>query len=251
LHSHISHHQFALWLSVLSGQILVGAIAILRRNRALALYLAVAAANSLALLFVARTGSAMAYYHSFIVGTAVDYAAMAILVALIYRGIRQTGIPSKHHSILLQILAGCLFAAAIFAAPFPLETIAHPQWRMVLAVDRVVFNWLSLLLVIAPFYLWMVDAAKDVRILLIYLGLVVYVAVHLQALDLAIANHFHFANLGNFAYFLSLVLWCCSSFFQPATHQFDPTQMELVKEALRRKRRSIHEQSTIRKVFRQ
>lgn len=249
MHSHITHPQFILWLSVLSGQILVGTIASLRRNRVLAIYLAVEAVNSLTLMFVARAGSAMAYYRGFIVGTAVDYAAMAILVALIYRGIRQTGIPSKHHGILLQILAGCLFAVAIFAAPFPLETIAHPQWRTVLAVDRVVFSWLALLLAVSPFYAWMVDAAKDTRILLIYLGLAVYVAVHLQALDLAIANHFRFANLGNFAYFLSLVLWCCSTFFQPATHQIDPTQLELVKEALRHKRRSIYERSTIRKVF--
>jgi hypothetical protein len=221
----------------------------LRRNRILALYVGVEVVNSLALLFLARAGSALAYYKGFVAGTTVDYAAMAILVAMIYGTIRQTGIPSKHHGILLQILAGGLAAVAIFAAPFPLQTIAHPQWRTVLALDRVVFNWLALLLSVAPFYAWMIDAAKDTRLLLIYLGLAVYVAVHLQALDLAIANHFRFANLGDFAYFLSLVLWCCSSFFQPATHQWDPAKTELLKEALRRKRRSLYEQSTLRKVF--
>lgn len=232
MHSHISHAQFLLWLTVLSVQILVGTVALLRHNRTLALYLAIEAANSLTLLLVARTGSAVAYYHAFVVGTGVDYLAMALLVALIYRTIRETGIPG--HGMLLQVMAGCLFAVAIFAAPFPLQIIAHPQWKTVMAVDRVFFNWLSFLLIAAPLYAWMVDAAKDSRLLLIYLGLALYVAVHLGALEIAMVSR-KFSHASSFTYFLSLVLWCCSSLFQPANHQLNPALTEFLKEALRRK----------------
>ena len=244
MHTKITQFQLILWFAVLGGQILVGGWAGRRRNRPLAMYMGVEVANSLLMFAVARLGSAHAYYLAYIAGSLVDYGAQVYLVVAIFCAIRKTGIPNNH-AFLLQVLALAALAVAILTMRFPLVNVFH-AWRWFLAVDHVAFYWLCLMLMAAPFYAWMVDSAKDTRLLLVYVGFAVNTAVHAAAVDLAIATHliYRFAHIPDFTYFLSLAVWLYSSHFPFAAHHWDPAQTELLKTALRTKRSHINQLSS-------
>lgn len=251
MHTKITQIQLILWLASLAGQSLVCLWAWRRRYSALALFLGIEAVASAALLPVAYLASWQTYYVAWYVGKMVDYAAQAGLAAAIYVTIRKTGIPSKNHPTLLQIFAGGLFAVAILTLRFPLVNITHPQWRTFLSIDHTVCYWLCLILSAAPFYSWLVDSARDTRLILTYLGLAVYVAVHAASVDATIATHlFHrFAYLPDAAYLVSLVLWFRSCLYSPASHQIDPAQMESLKAALLT-RSHIHELPSYERLHR-
>lgn len=246
MHSKITHLQFLIQFAVVAGQSVVGLWAWRRRNSALAIYLGIVAARFLLLFPVARLASAHAYYIAYCIGTGVDYAAQVFLVVAIFQAIRKTGIPNKNHPAYLQGLAFVLLAAAILTLRFPLENIPDTAWKWHLAIDHVAMYWLCLMLIVAPLYAYMVDSAKDTRLLLIYLAFATYIAVRAGAVDIAIATHLvrRFRHAPEIAYALSLVLWFASSHFQSACHQWDPAQTECLKTALRTKQRShIHELS--------
>lgn len=247
MHTKITYLQIVIWFAVVAGQSAVGLWAWKRRNNALAIYLGIEVARFLWLFPVARLGSAHAYYIAYCIGTAVDYMAQAFLVVAIFSRICETGIPSKNHLAYFQGLAMILLAVSIVTLRFPLEKLNQPPavlWFY--AVDHVAMYWLCLMLIAAPLYAYMVDSAKDTRLLLIYLGFATYIAVRAGAVDIAIATHLvrRFSHAAEIAYIFSLVLWFASSHFHSACHQWDPAQTEFLKTALRTKQRShIHELS--------
>src|SRR6202030_3874730 len=106
-------------------------------------------------------------------------------VATIFQAMRKTGIP-RQYPILLHIFAGCMFALAILTLRFPLTSNISPGWKWFLAIDHVAMYWLCFMLTAVPLYAWMVDAAKDIRLQLIYTGFALYVAVRSNAVDAAI-----------------------------------------------------------------
>jgi hypothetical protein len=247
LHTKITYLQLVIWFAVVAGQSAVGLWAWKRRNSALAIYLGIEVARFLWLFPVARLASAHAYYIAYCIGTGVDYAAQVYLVVAIFQAIRQTGIPNKNHPAYMQGLAMVLLAAAILTLRFPLENIAQPPavlWFY--AADHVAMYWICLMLIVAPLYAYVVDAAKDTRLLLLYLGFSVYIAVRAGAVDAAIATHLihRYKHAAEIAYFFSLVLWFASSHFQIASHQWDPAQTEFLKTALR-KRSQLNELSRL------
>lgn len=247
MHTKITAVQLTIWLAIIAGQILVGLFSWRRRNSALAAYLGIEASLSVIQFAVARLCSAHAYLIAYSGSMLADYGAMTFLVVWLYLATRRTGIPNRH-GFLLQIVAVAMFALAILTLPFPLANTPVP-WRWYLAVDHVVFYWLCLMLMMAPLYAWLVDSAKDSRLLLVYLGFSLYVAVRAGVIDLTISSHLkhRFSHVSDLAYLLSLVLWFCSSRCQQAKHQWDPAQTELLKAALR-SRSHIHEHSILRKV---
>jgi hypothetical protein len=166
-------------------------------------------------------------------------------VVALFQAIRKTGIPDRN-PVLLHVFAGCMFAIAILTLSFPLVNSPAPGWKWILTIDHVAMYWLCLMLAAAPLYAWMVDSAKDTRLLLVYLGFSVYTAVRSSAVDIAIGTHrvVHLTHFTEIAYIISLVLWLISSSYQSASHQWDPAQTELLKTALRAKYRShLHELS--------
>lgn len=245
MHTKITHLQYCIWFAIIAGHLVVGSWAYWRRNSALALYLGVAVVKSLALFAVAHMASAQAYFVTYWAATFVDYGAQAYLVVSLFQAIRKTGIPNRH-SVLLQVFASCLFAVAILTARFPLENIANVDWMWFLAINRVALNWIALMLIAAPLYAYMVDSAKDARLLLIYVGFALYVAARSGAVDVAIRTHLavRFTHATEIAYVFSLVLWLFSSQYSAASHQWDPAQTDALKTALRAKSRGyLHELS--------
>jgi hypothetical protein len=93
------------------------------------------------------------------------------------------------------------------------------------------------MLTVVPLYAWMVDSAKDTRLLLIYLGFALYVAARSGAVDIAIGTHLavRLTHATEISYLFSLVLWFISSNYQVASHQWDPAQTEILKTALRQR----------------
>jgi hypothetical protein len=245
LHTKITHLQLAIFFAVVAGQSVVGLWAWRRRNAPLAIYLCIVVVRFLWLFPVARLASAHAYYIAYWIGTFVDYGAQVFLVVALFQATRKTGIPDRH-PVLLQVFAGSMFALSILTLRFPLENIANTAWKWHLAIDHVAMYWLCLMLVAAPLYAWMVDSAKDTRLLLIYLGFALYVAARTGEVDIAIRTHLavRLTHLTEISYLFSLVLWFISSHFQVASHQWDPAQTEALKTALRAKYRShLHEPS--------
>lgn len=247
MHTNVTHPQLIIWIAVMAGQLAVGCVAWHRRCVALAAYLGIELANSLTLFALAHLVSARAYYEAYCIATVVDYGAQVFLVAYFYSAIRKTGIPSKSHPIFLQVMAGTLLGVAILTVQFPLTNISHPEWRLALTADHTVFCWLCLLLSAAPLYAWVIDSAKDTRLVLTYLGIALYVAVRAGAVDMAISSHLvtRARHLPEVAYFASLILWCISCFTSSACHQWDPAQTELLKVALRERRSHLNELSRI------
>lgn len=246
MHTKITLLQYCIWEAVVAGNLVVGFWACWKRNNAIAIYLGLAVAKSAGLFAVSQLASAHAYYIAYWIGTVVDYGAQVFLVIALFACIRQTGIPSKSHPAYLQGLGILLLAAAILTLRFPLEKITQPAVLWFYAVDHVAMYWLCLMLIAAPLYAYMVDSAKDTRLLLTYLGFATYIAVRAGAVDIAIATHLvrRFSHAAEIAYIFSLVLWFASSHFHSACHQWDPAQTEFLKTALRRKQRShIHELS--------
>jgi hypothetical protein len=241
LHTKITHLQLLIWFAVVLCQLIVGLWAYRRRNTALAIYLGIVVARFLWLFPVARLGSAHAYYIAYWIGAFVDYAAQVYLVAAIFQAIRKTGIPDRN-PLLLHVFAGCMFALAILTLRFPLTSNVSPGWKWFLAIDHVAMYWLCLMLAVVPLYAWMVDSAKDTRLLLIYIGFSLYLAVRSGAVDIAIGTHraVHLTHFTEFAYLISLVLWLLSSNYPVASHQWDPAQTEFLKTALRARMRSHH-----------
>jgi hypothetical protein len=237
LHTKITSLQLVIWFSVVVGQLVVSLWAYRRRNTALAIYLGVVVSRFLFLFPVARLGSAHAYYVAYWIGTIVDYGAQVYLVIALYACIRKTGIPSKSHPAVLQGLGIVLMAAAILTLRFPLEKISQPAVLWFYAVDHVALYWLCLMLVMVPLYAYVIDAAKDTRLLLLYLGFSVYIAVRAGAVDYAIATNLihRYKHAPEIAYLFSLILWFASSHFPFASHQIDPAQMESLKAALRQR----------------
>lgn len=244
MHTKITHPQLLIWLAVVLSQLIVGLWAYRRRNSALAVYLGIEVVNSLCLFAVARLASAHIYYVAYWAGTFVDYAAQVFLVVAIFQAIRKTGIPNRH-SLLLQVFAGCMFALATLTLRFPLANNVTPGWKWFLTIDHVALYWLCLMLIAAPLYAYMVDSAKDTRLLLIYIGFALYLAVRSGAVDVAISTHLavRLTHVTEISYLISLVLWFISSNYQVASHQWDPAQTELLKTALRAKLSHIHERS--------
>ena len=246
MHTKITYLQFYIWEVILTSQVIVSLWSWRRRNTAVAIYLGVEALNLAIPFAVGRLASAHAYYIAYWIATVIDYAAQAYLVSALFACIRKTGIPSKNHPAYLQGLAMLLLAVSILTLRYPLENIDRPAVLWFYAVDHVVFYWLCLMLVVAPLYAYVVDAAKDTRLLLIYLGFAFNTAVHAGAIDFAISTHLirRLAHLPDFAYLISLVVWFISSQFPAASHQWDPAQTEFLKTALRNKSRShLHELS--------
>lgn len=246
MHTKITHLQFVIWIAVVFGQLSVGLWAYRRRNNALAAYLGVEVVNSLWLFAVSYLASAHAYHIAYWIGTMVDYADQVFLVVAIYSGIRKTGIPGKNHPAYFQGLAFVLLACAILTLRFPLTSSIAPGWKWFLAVDHIALYWLCLMLIAAPLYAYMVDSAKDARLLLIYLGFALYVGARSGAVDTAIKTHLaiRLTHVTEISYLFSLVLWFTSSYVSAASHQWDPAQTEFLKTALRTKNRShLHELS--------
>jgi hypothetical protein len=208
-----------------------------------AIYLGIVVARFLWLFPVARLGSAHAYYISYLIGTMVDYAAQVYLVIAIFAYIRKTGIPNRH-PMLLQVFAGCMLALAILTLRFPLTSGITPAWKWFLAINHVALYWLCLMLIAAPLYAYVVDSAKDTRLLLIYIGFSLYIAARSGAVDIAIGTHLaiRLTHVTEIAYLISLVLWLSSSHFSAASHQWDPAHTALLKTALRN-RSQLHELS--------
>lgn len=227
---------------MLTGQVIVCLWSIRRRNTALAIYLGVEALNLAIPFAVGRVASLHVYYIAYWIATFVDYAAQAYLVTAIYACIRKTGIPSKSHPVYFQGLAVVLMAASILTLRFPLEQLHQSPVLWFYAVDHVAMYWLCLMLVVVPIYASVIDSARDTRLMLLYLGFSVYVAVRAGAVDFAISTHLihRFRHAPEVAYFFSLVLWFASSNFQFASHQWDPAQTGALKKALRA-RSNIHE----------
>jgi hypothetical protein len=210
-----------------------------RRNSALAVYLGAVVGNSIWLFAVAHLAPWQVYHAACWVGWFVDYAAHIYLVVAIFQAIRKTGIPDRR-PLLLQVFAGCMLAIAILTLRFPLTSNIDPGWKWFLAVDHVALYWFCLMLAAAPLYAWMVDAAKDTRLLLIYLGFSLYAIARSGAVDTAIRTHLavRLTHVTEISYLISLVLWFTSSNYQVASHQWDPAQTEFLKTALRARNRS-------------
>ena len=245
MHTKITLLQLIIWFAVVAGQSVTGLWAWRRRNNDLAIYLGIVVARFLWLFPVARLGSAHAYYIAYWIGTAVDYAAQVYLVIAIFACIRKTGIPNRH-PMLLQVFAGCMLGLAILTLRFPLASSITPAWKWFLAINHVALYWLCLMLIAAPLYAYVVDSAKDMRLLLIYIGFSLYIAIRSGAVDIAIGTHraVRLTHLTEIIYLISLVLWFISSQFSAASHQWDPAQTEFLKTALRAKNRShLHELS--------
>lgn len=246
MHTKITHLQLVIWIAVTLGQMVVSLWAYRRRNSALAIYLGAEVGNSIWLFAVAHLAPWQVFHIAYWTGTFVDYAAQIFLVVAIFQGIRKTGIPGKNHPAYLQGLAFVLLAAAILTLRFPLSSDIAPGWKWFLAVDHVALYWLCLMLIAAPLYAYMVDSAKDARLLLIYLGFALYVGAHSGAVDTAIKTHLaiRLTHVTEIFYLFSLVLWFASSYISAASHQWDPAQTEFLKTALRTKNRShLHELS--------
>lgn len=235
MHTKITHLQLLIWIAVSAGQTAVGLWAWKRRNNALAMYLGIAVANSLWLSAMARLASAHAYYIAYWIGTVVDYGAQAYLVIAIFACIRKTGIPSKNHPAMLQGLGIVLMAASILTLRFPLESIGRTAVFWFYAVDHVAMYWLCLMLIAAPLYAYIVDSAKDARLLLLYIGFSTYIGVRAGAVDIAVATHLihRYIHAPEIAYLFSLVLWFASSHFPVANHQWDSAQTDSLKRAIR------------------
>jgi hypothetical protein len=247
LHTKITHLQLVIWIAVIVGQLAVGLWSYRRRNAVLVVYLGVEVVRAVCVFTVAHLASAHAYYIAYWIGWFVDYAAQVYLVVAIFQTIQKTGIPSRY-PMLLHVFAGCMFALAILTLRFPLLSNIDPGWKWMLTIDHVALYWLCLMLAVVPFYAWMVDSAKDTRLLLIYLGFALYVAVRSNAVDTAIGTHLAVrpTHITEIAYLVSLVLWIISSNYQVASHQWDPAQTEALKTALRAKHRSnLHELSAL------
>jgi hypothetical protein len=209
----------------------------------LAVYLGVEVANSLWLFAAARLAPWQVYQVAYWVGMFVDYAAPVYLVVAIFQAIRKTGIPDRN-PLLLHVFAGCMFAVAILTLRFPLTSNIVPSWKSILTIDHVAMYWLCLMLAAAPLYAWMVDAAKDTRLLLVYLGFALYIGVRSVAVDTAIGTHraVQLTHVTEITYLISLALWFLSSNYHVASHQWDPAQTEFLKTALRN-RSQLHELS--------
>jgi hypothetical protein len=243
LHTKITHLQYCIWAAVVAGNLVVGLWAYWRRNNALAIYLGLAVAKSLGLFAVSQLASAHAYHIAYWIGIFVDYGANVFLVVAIFQAIRKTGIPDRH-PILLQVFAGSMFAIATLTLRFPLTSNIDSAWKWFLAIDHVAMYWLCLMLTVVPLYGWMVDSAKDARLLLIYLGFSLYVVARSGVVDTAIGTHpVRLTHTTEIAYLISLVLWFASSHFKVASHQWDPAQTEILKTALRNRRSHLHELS--------
>jgi hypothetical protein len=249
MHARITHLQFLIWAAIVIDQLMIAAFSKRRRNTSLAIYLGILAANSLWQLPVAVFASAAVYYKAYWVGCFIDYGAQMFLVVAVYAAIRSTGIPGKH-TIPLQIMGAAFFAFAILTLPFPLTNVTPISWKWLLAVDHLVFYWLSLMLMVAPAYAWIIDAAKDHRLLLIYLGFSINTTVRALAVDAAIQTHLlhRFTHAPEITYLLATILWIWSCYFTPAVHRLDPAQAEQLKAALRERRSSIDAAISLREV---
>jgi hypothetical protein len=236
LHTKITHLQLVIWLAVMAGQLAVSLWAATRRNSALATYLGVQVAKSLCVFAVAHLATWQVYYKAYWVSTFIDYGVQVYLVIAIFACIRKTGIPNRH-SALLQVFAGCMFAVAVLTLRFPLENIVNSAWKWHLAIDHVAMYWLCLMLIAAPLYAYMVDSAKDTRLLLTYIGFWLYIAARASAVDIAIRTHLamRLTHVTEICYLLSLVLWFVASQYPDACHQWDPAQTELLMKALRQR----------------
>lgn len=245
MHTKVTDLQFYIWEVILTSQVIVSLWSLRRRNTAVAIYLGVEALNLAIPFAVGRLASVHVYWIAYWIATIVDYAAQAYLVVAIFSCIRKTGIPSKNHPACLQGMAMLLLAVSILTLRFPLENIARPAVLWFYAVDHVAFYWLCLMLVVAPLYAYMVDAAKDKRLLLVYLGFALNTAVHAGVIDYAISTHLihRMRHVPDIAYLVSLVVWFASSYFPAASHQWDPAKTEFLKTALRTKRSHLHELS--------
>jgi Na+-translocating ferredoxin:NAD+ oxidoreductase RnfA subunit len=244
LHTKITHLQLVIWIAVILGQLVVGLWAYRRRNSVLVIYLGVEVVRAICVFAVARLAPWQAYEVAYWIGWFVDYAAHIYLVVAIFKGIRKTGIPSKNHPAYFQGLAFVLLAASILTLRYPLSNHVVPAWKWYLAIDHVAMYWLCLMLIAAPLYAYMVDSAKDARLLLIYLGFALYIGARSGAVDTAIGTHLarRLTHVTEISYLFSLVLWFLSSYFSVACHQWDPAQTEHLKTALRARSRShLHE----------
>lgn len=240
MHSQISQTQYIVWFSVMVGQLIVAIRAWHCRSHAVAVYLTWSLSDFIILSLVAKLGSAKAYYVAYCIGIPVDYAAQIFLLVSLFAAVRTTGIPGKNHALYFQVIVCIVAGVAIFMLPFSLQNITHPQWRWALGIDKVFYSWLCFMLILAPIYAWIVDAAKDLQLTLNYVGLAIFAAVNAGAIDIVIKSHLARAEqllfVPDIAYFFSLVLWFISCHFKPASHQWDPAQTEALKAALRSKR---------------
>jgi hypothetical protein len=241
LHTKITHLQLVIWVAVIVGQLAVGLWSYRRGNNSLAVYLGVVPIRALCLFAVARLAPWQVYQVAYWVGMSVDYAAQVFLVVAIFQAMRKTGIP-RRYPILLHIFAGCMFALAILTLRFPLLSNINSGWKWILTIDHVALYWLCLMLAVVPLYAWMVDSAKDTRLLLIYLGFSLYAIARSGAVDTAIRTHLavRLTHITEITYLVSLVLWFISSNYQVGSHAWDPAQTEPLKAALRARIRSHH-----------
>jgi hypothetical protein len=235
LHTKITNSQEIIWATTILGQSIVGGASWLCGNRMLGVYLGAVALNGAAIWSIAHFGSAYAYYVAYCVASGINYIAEFFLVYTIYLTLQQTGIPTKRPAALFQYLFLSLMLVAVFLVPYALKFSIHPEWRWFLVVGSAFYEWLSFALAAAPIYARVISAADDKRLTLVYLGLVLYVTTNVGAAGFEIARHLSrfLTALPTLAYLAALLLWGASCFFKAGRHQWDPSQTERLKSALR------------------
>lgn len=252
MHTEISQVAWAIWIVIIAGELIVFVRAAKTKNVGLSIFLAVEILISAGMVPMARLASGVAYYRAYVAAQGLHYVAETVLLASIFISVRKTGIPGKNHPSLIRWVAFLLFGFAIYTLGFPLRYISNSNFKWLFSTDHVFNYWLCLMLVVAPFYAWLVDSAKDTRLLLVYIGFSLYVVVNAGVLDFAISSHLakvrSVLHLPDFAYIASLFLWFLSCRYQFAAHQWDTAQTESLKAALRSKRSHVNALSRSERV---